>query len=147
MLLVTYRTNAVKTTTKEPKSYYLNNLSAEILSHVSFKVVDSCSIFWTKWSDTFRSFVLYMERSKNHEKKYIITVQKTYLPEEVDRKNTFFWNIEKSNRKACCQMTLNARKSCADSFLKIKTDDNPARFQEINKTVKNSTAKPRNSSL
>ena len=25
-------------------------------------------------------------------------------------------------------MTLNARKSCADSFLKIKTDDNRARF-------------------
>ena len=25
-------------------------------------------------------------------------------------------------------MTLNARKSCADSFLKIKTNDNPARF-------------------
>ena len=25
-------------------------------------------------------------------------------------------------------MTLNARKSCADSFLKIKTDDNKARF-------------------
>ena len=25
-------------------------------------------------------------------------------------------------------MTLNARKSCANSFLKIKTDDNLARF-------------------
>ena len=25
-------------------------------------------------------------------------------------------------------MTLNARKSCADSFLKIKTNDNKARF-------------------
>ena len=25
-------------------------------------------------------------------------------------------------------MTLNVRKSCADSFLKIKTDDNRARF-------------------
>ena len=25
-------------------------------------------------------------------------------------------------------MTLNARKSCADSFLKIKIDDNRARF-------------------
>ena len=25
-------------------------------------------------------------------------------------------------------MTLNARKSCADSFLKIKTNDNQARF-------------------
>ena len=25
-------------------------------------------------------------------------------------------------------MTLNARKSCADGFLKMKTNDNPARF-------------------
>ena len=39
-----------------------------------------------------------------------------------------FWNIENSNRKVCFQMTLNARKSCADSFLKIKTDDNRARL-------------------
>ena len=39
-----------------------------------------------------------------------------------------FWNIERSNRQACFQMTLNARNSCADSFLKIKTDDNQARF-------------------
>ena len=34
----------------------------------SFKVVDSCRIFSTNCSDTFRSF-LYMERSKNLEKK------------------------------------------------------------------------------
>ena len=27
--------------------------------------------------------VLYMERSKNHEKNYIITVQKIHLPKEV----------------------------------------------------------------
>ena len=31
------------------------------------KVVGSFRIFWTKWSDTFRSF-LYMEKSKNFEK-------------------------------------------------------------------------------
>ena len=37
-------------------------------------------------------------------------------------------NIEKSNRQVCFQMTLNARKLCADSFLKIKTNDNRARF-------------------
>ena len=36
--------------------------------------------------------------------------------------------MEKSNRQACFQVTLNARKSCADSFQKIKTDDNRARF-------------------
>ena len=53
-----------------------------------FKVVDSCWISSTEWSDTFRSF-LYMERSKNQEKKYIITVQKhfTFL-RRFDRKNT-----------------------------------------------------------
>ena len=39
-----------------------------------------------------------------------------------------FCNIKKSNRQACFQMTLNARKSCGDSFLKIKIDDNLARF-------------------
>ena len=51
-----------------------------------------------------------MEKSKNHEKKHSLG------------------NIEKSNRKACFQMTLNTRKSCADSFSTIKTNDNRARF-------------------
>ena len=63
-------------------------------------------------------------------KKYIITVQKkfTFL-RRFDHKNTVnFWNIEKSNRQACFQITLNARKSCAESFSKIKTGDNRARF-------------------
>ena len=64
-----------------------------------------------------------------------------------DRKNTVFRIIEKSNRKTCFQMNLNARKSCADSFLKIKPMIIELDFGEINKTVKNSTAKPRNSSL
>ena len=45
-----------------------------------------------------------------------------------DCKNTLFWNIEKSKRQICLQMTLNARKSCADSSLKIKADDNRTRF-------------------
>ena len=36
--------------------------------------------------------------------------------------------MEKSNQQACFQMTLNARKSCTDSFLKIKINDNRARF-------------------
>ena len=61
-------------------------------------------------------------------KKYVITVQKNFtFLRRSDRKNTFFWNIEKSNQQDCFQMTLNARKSCADSFLKIKTDDNCAK--------------------
>ena len=53
-----------------------------------FKVVDSCWISSTEWSDTFRSF-LYMERSKNQEKKYIITVQKNFtFMRRFDRRNT-----------------------------------------------------------
>ena len=58
-----------------------------------------------------------------------------------------FWNIEKSNRKACFQMARNARKSCANSFLKIKPMIIELDFREINKIVKNLTAIPRNSSL
>ena len=69
------------------------------------KVVDSCWTFSTELSDTFRSCFVY-GKSKDHEKNYMITVQKKF---------TFL-------------RTLNARKSCADSFLKIKIDDNRARF-------------------
>ena len=45
-----------------------------------------------------------------------------------DSKNTIFEIPRNLIRKGCFQMTLNARKSCADRFLKIKTDDNRARF-------------------
>ena len=41
-------------------------------------------------------------------------------------------------------MTLNARKLCADSFLKIKTDDNRARFsrnQQNSKKFDSETSK------
>ena len=41
-------------------------------------------------------------------------------------------------------MTLNARKSCANSFLKIKIDDNRARFsrnQQNNEKVDSKTSK------
>ena len=41
-------------------------------------------------------------------------------------------------------MTLNERKSCADSFLKIKTDDNRARFsrnQQNSETFDSETSK------
>ena len=44
-------------------------------------------------------------------------------------------------------MTLNARKLCADSFLKIKTNDNRDRFSRNSQNSENSTAKPRNSSV
>ena len=46
-------------------------LLKQSLSALFLKVADSCWIFSTKWSDTFRSF-LYMERSKNLEKIYIL---------------------------------------------------------------------------
>ena len=70
-----------------------------------------------------------MERSKDHEKKYIITVQKSFtFLRRFDHKKHGFWNMEKSNRQLYFQMTLNARKSCANSFLKIKANGNRARF-------------------
>ena len=57
----------------------------EIFDKCSFngilKVVDSCWISLTEWSDTSRSF-LCMERSKNQEKKYN-RAKKCHLPEEV----------------------------------------------------------------
>ena len=58
-------------------------------------------------------------------KKCIITVQKifTFL-RGFDHKNTAFGKSRNLIQKACFQMTLNARKSCADSFLKIKTKEN-----------------------
>ena len=53
------------------------------------KVVDSCWISSTEWSDTFRSFFVY-EKKQESRKKYIITVQKnfTFLRRLFDRKNT-----------------------------------------------------------
>ena len=72
--------------------------------------------------------------------------KKIQLSKGFDPKNTVFEISRNLIRKACFQMALNARKPCADSFLKIKTYDNRARFSR-NKTVKSSTAKPRNSGL
>ena len=46
----------------------------------------------------------------------------------LDRKNTVFEISRNLIRNACFQITLNTRKSYADNFLKIKTDDNRARF-------------------
>ena len=70
-----------------------------------------------------------MERSKNLEKKICHNRAKkfTFL-RRFDRKNTVFEILRNLIPKACFQMTLNARKSRADSFLKIKTDDDRARF-------------------
>ena len=55
-------------------------------------------------------------------------MQKIHLPRGFNCKNTVFEISRNLIRNDCFQMTLNARKSCADSFLKIKTDDNRAIF-------------------
>ena len=86
-----------------------------------------------------------MERNKDLEKKYIITMQKefTFL-REFDCKNTVFELSRNLIRNACFQMTLNARKSFTDRFLKIKTDDNRARFsrnQQGSEKFENETSK------
>ena len=69
-----------------------------------------------------------MERSKNLEKNISLPWKKKSPSYLLDRKSTVFEIPINLIRKACFQMTLNARKSCADSFLKIKIDDNRARF-------------------
>ena len=52
------------------------------------KVVDSCWISSTEWSDTFRSFFVYGKKQESR-KKYIITVQKNFaFLRRFDRKNT-----------------------------------------------------------
>ena len=54
----------------------------------SFKVVDSCWISSTEWSDTFRSFFVYGKKQESR-KKYIITVQKNFIfLRRFERKNT-----------------------------------------------------------
>ena len=55
--------------------------------------------------------------------------------------------MEKSNRQACFQMALNGRKSCADYFLKIKTDDNRARFLRNQQNSEKFDSETRNDSL
>ena len=55
-------------------------------------------------------------------------MKKNQLPNLFVLKNRVFEIWRNLIRNTSFQMTLNARKSCADSFLKIKTDDNRARF-------------------
>ena len=57
-------------------------------------------------SDFFRKHGLilsevfwYMERSKNLDKKYSMTLQKFIFLRRFERRNTFFLDIEKSNSK------------------------------------------------
>ena len=55
---------------------------------VLFKVVDSCWISSTEWSDTFRSFFVFGKKQESR-KKDIITVQKNFtFLRRFDRKNT-----------------------------------------------------------
>ena len=64
----------------------------------------------------------------------------TFL-KRFDRKNT----VSRISRNLIEKLvTLNARKSCADSFLKIKTNDNRARFfrnQQNSEKFDNETSK------
>ena len=69
-----------------------------------------------------------MKRSKDLEKIYRNRAKNFTFLRGFDRKNTVFEISRNLIRNACFQVTLNARKSCAYSFLKIKTDDNRARF-------------------
>ena len=55
-------------------------------------------------------------------------MQKNIFLRGFDRKNKVFEISRNLIRNACFQTTPNARKLCAYSFLKIKTDDNRARF-------------------
>ena len=59
-----------------------------------------------------------------------------------DRKNMVLGISRNLFNKLVFEMTLNPRKSCADSFLKIKPMIIELDFREIHKTVKNLTAKP-----
>ena len=73
-----------------------------------------------------------------------MTVQKFTFLRGFDRKNTVFEISRNLIRNTCFQMTPNARKSCVDSFLKIKTDVNRARFsrnQQSSKKFESETSK------
>ena len=71
---------------------------------------------------------LCMERSKNFKKKLCNRAKIFTFLRGFDHKNTVFEISRNLILSVCSQMTLNAKKLCADSFLKIKTDDNRARF-------------------
>ena len=50
---------------------------------VCFKVVDSCWISSTEWSDTFRSFFVYGKKQESRKKIYHNHAKKFHLLEEV----------------------------------------------------------------
>ena len=92
------------------------------------KVVDSCWISSTEWSDTFRSFFVYGKKQESRKKIYHNRAKNFTFLSRFDRKNTVLGISRNLIDKLVFKMTLNARKSCADSFLKIKTNDNRARL-------------------
>ena len=66
----------------------LRSIVEVIEEGILVKVVDSCWIFSTEWSDTFRSFFVCGKKEESR-KKYIITVQKNFsFLRRFDRKNT-----------------------------------------------------------
>ena len=50
---------------------------------INVKVVDSCWISSTEWSDTFRSFFVYGKKQESRKKIYHNHAKKFHLPEEV----------------------------------------------------------------
>ena len=60
---------------------------------------------------------LYMERSKNLENKYVITIKRKFtFPKGFDSKNTVFEMSRNLIQNACFQMTLNARNHVPIAF-------------------------------
>ena len=50
---------------------------------LSLKVVDSCWISSTEWSDTFRSFFVYGKKQESRKNIYHNRAKKFHLPQEV----------------------------------------------------------------
>ena len=69
------------------------------------------SDFFDKMVRYFQKFFLNMERSENLEKICHNSAQKITFPRRFDGKNAPFEILINLIRKACFQMTLNARKS------------------------------------
>ena len=66
---------------------------------MSFKVVESCLIFFRKHGLILSEVFRYIERSKDFEKKGLISVQKVIFLRKFGCRNTFFLDIEKSNSR------------------------------------------------
>ena len=61
----------------------LGCLVRNFVKSLVFKVVDSCWISSTEWSDTFRSFFVYGKKEESRKKIHHNRAKKFHLPEEV----------------------------------------------------------------